>query len=67
MTEQDSYGDWRSLELAIKEAAKQAARQAGPGVSAATVDSQIRQLASTGSSRASSPPASNPSGYSRAG
>jgi hypothetical protein len=37
------YGDWRSLELAIKDAAKKAARQAGPGVSAASVDAQIRQ------------------------
>lgn len=39
----DSYGDWRSLELAIKDAAKKAARDAGPSVSAATVDAQIRQ------------------------
>jgi len=31
----DGYGDWRSLELAIKDAAKKAARQAGPGISAA--------------------------------
>ncbi|MFE6510299.1 nucleotidyl transferase AbiEii/AbiGii toxin family protein [Nocardioides sp. NPDC057764] len=37
------YGDWRSLELAIKEAAKKASRTAGPGVAAATVDAQIRQ------------------------
>jgi endonuclease YncB( thermonuclease family) len=37
------YGDWRSLELAIKEAAKKAARQAGPGISAASIDAQIRQ------------------------
>jgi hypothetical protein len=37
------YGDWRSLELAIKDAAKKAARQAGPGISAASVDAQIRQ------------------------
>ena len=43
MTERGGYGDWRSLELAIKEAAKQAAREAGAGVSAATVDAQIRQ------------------------
>jgi len=41
--EQGSYGDWRSLELAIKDAAKKAARQAGPGISAASVDAQIRQ------------------------
>lgn len=42
-TEQNGYRDWRALELAIKEAAKKAAQQAGPGVSAATVDAQIRQ------------------------
>jgi hypothetical protein len=41
--EYESYGDWRSLELAIKDAAKQAACQAGPGISAASVDAQIRQ------------------------
>jgi hypothetical protein len=41
--EQRTYGDWRSLELAIKDAAKKAARQAGPGISAASVDAQIRQ------------------------
>ncbi len=39
----EGYGDWRSLELAIKDAAKKAARQAGPGISAASVDAQIRQ------------------------
>ncbi|MGD0700442.1 MAG: nucleotidyl transferase AbiEii/AbiGii toxin family protein [Trebonia sp.] len=39
----EEYGDWRSLELAIKDAAKKAARQAGPGISAASVDAQIRQ------------------------
>jgi Nucleotidyl transferase AbiEii toxin, Type IV TA system len=39
----EGYGDWRSLELAIKDAAKKAAGQAGPGVSAASVDAQIRQ------------------------
>lgn len=43
MTEANGYADWRSLELAIKEAAKKAAREAGPGVSASTVDAQIRQ------------------------
>jgi hypothetical protein len=43
VTEPEGYGDWRSLELAIKDAAKKAARLAGPGVSAATVDAQIRQ------------------------
>lgn len=43
MNGHDGYGDWRSLELAIKGAAKKAARDAGPGVSAATVDAQIRQ------------------------
>jgi hypothetical protein len=41
--EHEGYGDWRSLELAIKDAAKKAARQAGPGISAASVDAQIRQ------------------------
>ena len=41
--EQERYGDWRSVELVIKDAAKKAARQAGPGISAATVDAQIRQ------------------------
>jgi hypothetical protein len=43
VTDHESYADWRSLELAIKDAAKKAAQQAGPGVSAATVDAQIRQ------------------------
>jgi len=43
MTEHEGYADWRSLELAIKDAAKKAAQQAGPGVSAASVDAQIRQ------------------------
>lgn len=38
-----SYQDWRALEQAIKEAARSAARRAGPGVSAAAVDAQIRQ------------------------
>jgi len=41
--EHEGYRDWRSLELAIKDAAKKVAQQAGPGVSAATVDAQIRQ------------------------
>ena len=48
MTDHHAYGDWRSLELAIKDAAKKAARDAGPGISAATVDAQIRQARSTG-------------------
>ena len=39
----EGYGDWRSLELAIKDAAKKAAGRAGPGVSAASVDARIRQ------------------------
>ncbi|WP_020393224.1 nucleotidyl transferase AbiEii/AbiGii toxin family protein [Kribbella catacumbae] len=43
MTEYGGYADWRSLELAIKDAAKKAAQQAGPGVSAARVDAKIRQ------------------------
>lgn len=37
------YGDWRSLELAIKDAARKTAREIGPKVAAVTVDSQIRQ------------------------
>ncbi|MBO0855721.1 MAG: nucleotidyl transferase AbiEii/AbiGii toxin family protein [Nocardia sp.] len=43
MTDPTGYADWRSLELAIKEAAKRAAREAGPGIGAATIDAQIRQ------------------------
>jgi Nucleotidyl transferase AbiEii toxin, Type IV TA system len=39
----EGYSDWRSLELAIKDAAKKAAGQAGPGISAASVDAQVRQ------------------------
>lgn len=39
----ETYGDWRSLELAIKDAAKKAAAEAGPKVSAATVSAQIKQ------------------------
>jgi hypothetical protein len=39
----EGYGDWRALELAIKDAAKKAASQAGPGVSAASIDAQVRQ------------------------
>ena len=39
----EGYGDWRSLELAIKDAAKKAAGQAGPGVGAASIDAQNRQ------------------------
>ncbi|HET6192160.1 MAG TPA: hypothetical protein VFE59_34770 [Trebonia sp.] len=34
--EHEGYGDWRSLDLAIKDAAKKAARQAGPAISAAS-------------------------------
>jgi hypothetical protein len=41
--EHEGYGDWRSLEMAIKDAAKNAARRAGPGISAASVDAHIRQ------------------------
>lgn len=37
------YRDWRSIELAMKEAAKKASREAGPNARAATVDAQIRQ------------------------
>ncbi|GAA3125018.1 hypothetical protein JOF29_006195 [Kribbella aluminosa] len=43
MTEHEGYADWRSLESAIKDAAKQAAQHAGPGISAASVDAKIRQ------------------------
>ncbi|WP_020393312.1 nucleotidyl transferase AbiEii/AbiGii toxin family protein [Kribbella catacumbae] len=43
MAEHEGYASWRSLELAIKDAAKKAAQQAGPGVSAASVDAKIRQ------------------------
>lgn len=43
MTDPEAYGDWRSLELAMKEAARKAAKTAGPGISAAKVDAQIRQ------------------------
>ncbi len=43
MVDTQVYGDWHSVELAIKDAAKKAAREAGDGVSAATVDAQIRQ------------------------
>lgn len=43
MVDEAGYGDWRALELAIKDAAKKKARQAGGGISAATVDAQIRQ------------------------
>jgi hypothetical protein len=43
VADHSGYADWRSVELAIKEAARKAALQAGPGVSAATVDAQIRQ------------------------
>ena len=34
MTEHEGYADWRSLESAIKDAAKKAAQLAGPGVPA---------------------------------
>ena len=67
MTEPEGYGDWRSLELAIKDAAKKAARLAGPGVSAATVDAQIRQARYDRFLSRSSPGARSPSGCSRAG
>lgn len=39
----EPYHDWPSLELAIKAAARKSAAEAGPGVSAATVDAKIRQ------------------------
>jgi hypothetical protein len=63
--EQGRDGDWRSLELAIKDAAKKAARQAGPAINAASVDAQIRQARFAGSSPASSSRATSPSGCSR--
>lgn len=43
MADEPGYGDWRALELAIKDAAKKKSQQAGAGISAATVDAQIRQ------------------------
>lgn len=43
MAEGARYRDWRALELAIKDAARTAARQAGAGHGAATVDARIRQ------------------------
>lgn len=43
MVNAQGYSNWRAVELAIKDAAKKAAREAGAGVSAATVDAQIRQ------------------------
>lgn len=43
MADSAGYRDWRSLELAIKDAATKAVRQAGSGINAATVDAQIRQ------------------------
>jgi hypothetical protein len=43
MTEHGDHVDWPSLERAIKDAAKKAAQQTGPGVSPASVDAQIRQ------------------------
>lgn len=39
-----SYGSWRALELAIRDAARKRAREAGVGVRASTVDAQIRQV-----------------------
>jgi len=39
----EGYGDWRSLELAIKDAAKKAAAQADPRLKAAQVSAQIKQ------------------------
>ncbi len=43
MAEVTGYRDWRSLELAIKDSARAAVRQTGPGHGAATVDARIRQ------------------------
>jgi len=64
--EHEGYRDWRSLEVAIKDAAKKAAQQAGPGVSAATVDAQIRQARFDRFLSRSLPRARNRSGCSRA-
>lgn len=41
------YGDWRAVEIAIKDATKEAAREACAGVSAATVDAQVRRAPTT--------------------
>lgn len=41
MGEEPSYRNWRSLDAAIKDAAKKAARETGVGISAATVDARI--------------------------
>lgn len=38
-----SYGDWRSVEQAIKDAAKRTAAQASPKIKAAQIDAQIKQ------------------------
>lgn len=43
MADEPTYGDWRSLEAAIKDAAKRRARDAGAGFSAVTIDAQVRQ------------------------
>lgn len=39
----EGYRDWRSLEFAIKEAAKKTAAKADPGIKAAHVSAQIKQ------------------------
>ena len=44
--EHQGYGDRRSLAPAIKDAATTAARDAGPSISAATVDAQIHPATS---------------------
>lgn len=43
MADEAGYRDWRSLELAIKDSARAAVRQPGPGHAAGTVDARIRQ------------------------
>lgn len=43
MADETGYRDWRSLELAIKDSARAAVRQPGPGHVAGTVDARIRQ------------------------
>lgn len=67
MTEAKGYADWRALEFATQEAAKKAAREGGPGISAATVDAQIRQARFDRFLSRVFAKARSPSGHSRAG
>jgi hypothetical protein len=61
------YGDWRSLELAIKDAARKTSAQAGPGVTRPVSMRRSGRPAMTGSCPVSSLRASGLSGCSRAG